>query len=60
MAGKNRYSLLFLETALKVFEERFPWLGSEEEQISGADTIDELNDLHRTLIEEHAEIARHA
>jgi hypothetical protein len=31
---------------------RFPWLGKENgEQVSGADTVDELADLHRSLIE---------
>jgi hypothetical protein len=33
-----------------LLEERFPWLGkTTDEQISGADTVDQLTDLHREL-----------
>jgi hypothetical protein len=36
---------------LILLEDRFPWLSSaEEEQVSGADTIDELSKLYQTLI----------
>ena len=36
-------------------EERFPWLGKEDdEQASGADTVEELADLHRCLTEERS------
>jgi hypothetical protein len=35
---------------LQLLEERFPWLGkTTDEQISGADTVDQLTDLHREL-----------
>jgi hypothetical protein len=35
---------------LQLLEERFPWLGkTADEQISGADTVDQLTDLHREL-----------
>jgi hypothetical protein len=33
-----------------LLEERFPWLGkTTDEQISGADTVDQLTDLRREL-----------
>jgi hypothetical protein len=41
-----------VEMVLALLEDRFPWLAStEEEQVSGADTIDELSNLHRSLIQ---------
>ena len=40
----------FVEWMLQLLEERFPWLGkTADEQISGADTVDQLTDLHREL-----------
>jgi len=46
-------SQTFVEWVLALLEERFPWLGKEnDEQVSGADTVDELTDLHRNLTEE--------
>jgi hypothetical protein len=55
MTNQNRRSQSFVKKALSLLEERFPWLGKEDdEQISGADTVDQLTDLHRSLIEERA------
>jgi len=49
---ENRPQQTFVEWVLKLIEERFPWLGKDDDaQISGADTVDELNDLHRELKE---------
>jgi len=46
-------SQTFVEWVVALLEERFPWLGKEDdEQVSGADTVDELTDLHRSLTEE--------
>jgi len=46
-------SQTFVEKVLALLEKRFPWLGKEDdEQVSGADTVDELTDLHRSLTEE--------
>ncbi len=43
----------FIEAVLALLEERFPWLGSEQaEPVSGADTVDDLSDLYRLLIQE--------
>jgi hypothetical protein len=38
----------FVEMVLELLENRFPWLGKNE-PASGADTVDELNDLHEGL-----------
>jgi hypothetical protein len=52
MIDKDSRSRTFVENVLALLEERFPWLGKEsDDQVSGADTVDELADLHRSLIE---------
>ena len=38
----------FVEMVLVLLEDRFPWLGKDE-AASGAETVDQLNDLHHTL-----------
>jgi hypothetical protein len=54
MTIENYPSQTFVEKVLVLLEEKFPWLGKEnEEPISGADTVDELVDLHRGLIDQH-------
>jgi hypothetical protein len=36
-----------------LLEERFPWLGkNNDEPVSGANTVDELANLHRILIDQ--------
>ena len=50
MTKENRPPRTFVEWVLQLLEERFPWLGkTTDEQISGADTVDQLTDLHREL-----------
>jgi hypothetical protein len=50
VSPKNRPPQTFVDWVLQLLEERFPWLGKEEDaQISGADTVDQLTDLHREL-----------
>ena len=50
MTKENRPPRTFVEWMLQLLEERFPWLGkTADEQISGADTVDQLTDLHREL-----------
>jgi hypothetical protein len=50
VAKENRPPRTFVEWMLQLLEERFPWLGkTADEQISGADTVDQLTDLHREL-----------
>jgi hypothetical protein len=47
---ENRPPQTFAELVLQLLEDRFPWLGrTTDEQISGADTVDQLTDLHREL-----------
>jgi hypothetical protein len=53
MIQGNRPQQTFVEWVLTLLEERFPWLGKEEDaQISGANTVDDLNDLHQELKEQ--------
>lgn len=43
----------FIDRVLALLEERFPWLGSaRDEPVGGAETIDELSDLYRSLTQE--------
>ena len=43
----------FVEWVLALLEERFPWLGSgQDEPVGGADTVDELAYLYKSLIEQ--------
>jgi hypothetical protein len=49
----------FVEWVLALLEERFPWLGSEpDEAVGGADTVDELADWYKSLIEQHDKARR--
>ena len=50
MTKENHPPWSFAEWVLQLLEERFPWLGkTPDEQISGADTVDQLTDLHQEL-----------
>ena len=50
MTKENRPPRTFVELVLQLLEDRFPWLGkTTDEQISGADIVDQLTDLHREL-----------
>jgi len=47
---ENDPSQTLVEKVLVLLEEKFPWLGREDEEpVSGADTVDQLADLHRQL-----------
>ena len=53
MSSKDRRSQMFVERTLALLEERFPWLGkNNDEPVSGTNTVDELADLHRILIDQ--------
>ena len=53
MGAENERSQTFVEWVLALLEERFPWLGSrQDEPVGGADTVDELANLYKTLIEQ--------
>ena len=48
-----------VEWVLALLEERFPWLGSgQDEPVGGADTVDELADLYKSLIEQRDKARR--
>lgn len=52
MEAEEERPQTFVERVLVLLEERFPWLGSgQDEPVSGADTVDELSDLYRSLIQ---------
>ncbi|MGB6131709.1 MAG: hypothetical protein WCC14_18300 [Acidobacteriaceae bacterium] len=52
MGAEEERPQTFVERVLVLLEERFPWLGSgQDEPVSGADTVDELSDLYRSLIQ---------
>ena len=54
---ESRYT--FVEKVLALLEERFPWLGAErDEPVGGADTVDELADLYKSLIEQRDKARR--
>jgi hypothetical protein len=49
----------FVEWVLALLEERFPWLGSgQDEPVGGADTVDELADLYKSLNEQRDKARR--
>ena len=48
MANTDSEPQTFVETVLTLLEDRFPWLGTDRDA-SGSETVDELNELHRTL-----------
>jgi hypothetical protein len=53
MGAENERSQTFVEWVLALLEERFPWLGSgQDEPVGGADTVDELANLYKSLIEQ--------
>jgi hypothetical protein len=53
MGAKNERSQTFVEGVLALLDERFPWLSSgRDEPVGGADTVDEVADLYKSLIEQ--------
>ena len=53
MGAENEDSQTFVEWVLTLLEERFPWMGSgRDEPVGGADTVNELAEPHKTLIEQ--------
>ena len=51
MPIKHRQPLTFVEMVLVLLEDRFPWLGKDEEDVSGAATVQDLTDLHEELLD---------
>jgi hypothetical protein len=59
MAREERDPQTFVEMVLVLLEDRFPWLGSrQQEQVSGADTVDTLSELHQRLCRQRAQVRR--
>ena len=59
MGAKEERPQTFVEWVLALLEERFPWLGSgQDEPVGGADTVDELADLYKSLIEQRDKARR--
>ena len=59
MGAEEERPQTFVEWVLVLLEERFPWLGSgRDEPVGGADTVDELADLYKSLIEQREKARR--
>jgi cytochrome P450 len=53
MGAEEERPQTFIEWVLALLDERFPWLGSEQDEpVGGADAVDELADLYKSLIEQ--------
>jgi hypothetical protein len=48
MANTDSEPQTFVEMVLTLLEDRFSWLGTDRDA-PGSETVDELNELHRTL-----------
>lgn len=56
MTQNTGESQTFVEMVLALLEDRFPWLSSnEQEDVSGADTVQELSDLHESLVQQRTD-----
>ena len=59
MGAEEERPQTFVDWVLALLEERFPWLGSgQDEPVGGADTVDELADLYKSLIEQRDKARR--
>ena len=59
MGAEDERPQTFVEWVLALLEERFPWLGSgQDEPVGGADTVDELADLYKSLVEQRDKARR--
>ena len=59
MRAEDERPQSFIEWVLALLEERFPWLGSgQDEPVGGADAVDELADLYKSLIEQRDKARR--
>jgi hypothetical protein len=59
MGAEEERPQTFVEWVLILLEERFPWLGSgQDDPVGGADTVDELAGLYRSLIEQRDKARR--
>jgi hypothetical protein len=59
MGAEEERPQTLVEWVLALLEERFPWLGSgQDEPVGGADTVDELANLYKSLIEQRDKASR--
>jgi cytochrome P450 len=59
MGAEDERPQTFVEWVLALLEKRFPWLGSrQDEPVGGADTVDELAGLYKSLIEQRNKARR--
>jgi hypothetical protein len=59
MGAEEERPQTFIEWVLVLLEERFRWLGSEQDEpVGGADTVDELADLYKSLVEQREKARR--
>jgi hypothetical protein len=59
MRAEDERPQIFVEWILALLEERFPWLGlGQDEPVGGVDTVDELADLYKLLIEQREKARR--
>ena len=59
MRAEDEHPQTFVEWVLALLEERFPWLGSgQDEPVGGADTVDELSDMYKSLIKQREKARR--
>ena len=59
MGAEEERPQTFVDWVLALLEERFPWMGSgQDEPVGGADTVDELADLYKSLIEQRDKARR--
>lgn len=59
MGAEDERSQTFVERVLALLEDRFPWLGSgRDEPVGGADTVDDLTDLYKSLLEQREKTDR--
>ncbi len=59
MGADEEHAQTFVEWVLALLEERFPWLGpGRNEPVSGANTVDELSDLYKSLLKQREKTHR--
>jgi hypothetical protein len=60
MPSESRDPRTFTNMVLVLLEDRFPWLAhGSSVPVSGADTMDELSQLHHALLEQSATLMAH-
>lgn len=59
MGADEEHAKTFAERVLALLEDRFSWLGpGRDEPIRGANTVDELSDLYKSLLDQREDESR--